>query len=52
MMVDLPWLLEAVPALSTAGEFILVHGEGRGGDGEASLHQAALEASESCWKGQ
>ena len=47
-MVDLPWLLEAVPALSTAGEFILVHG----GDGEASLHQAALEASESCWKGQ
>ena len=41
MMVDLPWLLEAVPALATAQELVLVHGEGHGDRG---LQEAVLGA--------
>ena len=43
MMVDFPWLCQAVPALLSAEHLVLVHGEGRDG----TLEEAVLKAGQS-----
>lgn len=48
MMVDFPWLTEAVPALLSAEHLVLVHGEGKDA---RDLQEAVLQAGEMMFSG-